>query len=236
VRLIERSDYQNFPDDDEEAFIALVELAEKRLNIYLATKPEVEHSQLKIRYANIISEAVVAYKVGDKDSLPAVPHERFSEDLFDSFKISLERMLTRIMISQRRLSRSDLVELKPTGIQKIRETIDELSNRISSSEIPKSRREKINILLHDIKVLLEKDRFDLSQAMKKLTIVLQLVSAAESVAIKLPDAVKSVVELANLYAADVVGMLPRAADHLRLEHKTDSAADDNVAEVEDLTS
>lgn len=233
MRLIERSDYQNFPDDDEEAFIALVELVETRLNRYLTTAPEFEHSHLKVRYANIISEAVAAYKVGDKDSLPEVPHERFSEDLFDSFKISLERMLTRIMISQRRSSRSDLVELKPTGIQKIKETLGELSNRIGSSEIPRSRRDKINRLIHEINVLLDKDRFDLSQAMKKFTIILQLVSAAESVAIKLPEAVKSVVELANLYAADVVGMLPKAVDHLRLEHKANAAADDNVAELED---
>lgn len=225
--MIERSDYQTFPDDDEEAFIALVELADVRLAKYLRTMPEFEHSSLKVRYANIISEAVVAYKIAEAESLPSVPHERFSEDLFDSFKISLERMLTRIMISQRRASRPDLVELKPTGIQKIKDTLNELKNRISSSEIPKSRREKISRLIHEIAVLLESDRFDLSQAMKKFTIILQLVSAAESVAIKLPDAVKSVVELANTYAADVIGMLPQAADPLRLEHKTNSDADDN---------
>lgn len=195
------SDYENLPDDDHDAFVALEAIARARLHETETDQYENLSHYETMRYMNEITA------LAEHFGLSGITYNEDNENHFDEyakFTRKVEYQAAQIMVRVARRNRKNSVEITGADRMRIQHQVSRLRDEVENSAIPASRKRALLDRIADFEAELAKQRFDYLKA----AMVAALVTAAANDFVgtlkDAPEVIQSITKV--LTEADMTGL------------------------------
>lgn len=169
LNFVTQDELDNLDEDPRTAFMALVNIAQRRFSEQVERLDPDENSdwncreELRHSFMNVVVAAAKRLEIEPFVSMDMPRHSNFGDQDYRQFKADLDHYITQLMLDNSIRSRQTSVEILPDSKDKIRTYIRELRTCVEKGNMAQSKREALLEKLDRFEKELEKRRTSMVQ-------------------------------------------------------------------------
>lgn len=191
VAYLTNDDYENLPEDDQEAFTVLATLSHSRLQ---QTETDTHGNLTWVAVMDYMNEVTaLAEQLGIEGIHYSADYDQYHSE-YSRFARSVEYRLAQIRIQRARRNRKSSISISGPGRERIQHYLERLKAEVHDADIPDKRKRALLDRIADFEVELAKKRFNLAAAMTVVAMVLAMSADSSDLFKDAPSLVNSIAE------------------------------------------
>jgi len=192
MSYLREQDYDDLPEDDDEAFVRLEGLSRDRLHQADTDEHNNLTYQAAMRYMNEIAA------LADQFEISGITYNEECSDFhseYGRFTRAVEYRVAQIRVQKARRARRNSVAISGSGRERIQHYLERVKAEIAGAEIPDKRKRELLGKIADFEAELSKKRFDLAKAMAVVALIAATAHDLTGILVESPKIMHSISEI-----------------------------------------